>query len=61
MALKSVRDAFDEVVKNQELVSSTYAEVIEHIDNGIKEAITKIQSVDQPSTDHVAVITNLKR
>ncbi|PWA45049.1 protein RMD5 [Artemisia annua] len=33
----------------------------DRIDNGIKEVITKIHSVDQPSTDHVAVITNLKR
>ena len=62
MDLKGVKEAFNEVVKNQELVTSSYKEVIDQVENGIKESIKKIQSVDHPSFDYnKSVITNLKQ
>ncbi|PWA37390.1 amidase [Artemisia annua] len=62
MDLKGVKEVFNEVVKNQELVTSSYKEVIDQVENGIKEAIKKIQSVDHPSFDYnKSVINNLKQ
>ncbi|GJT39491.1 protein RMD5 [Tanacetum coccineum] len=43
MDLKGVKEAFNEVVKNQELVTSSYKEAIDQVENKIKEAIKKIQ------------------
>ncbi|PWA37125.1 protein RMD5 [Artemisia annua] len=62
MDLKGVKEAFNEVVKNQEQVTSSYKEVIDQVENKIKEAIKKIKSVDHPSIDYnKSVITNLKQ
>nr|GEU43236.1 protein RMD5 homolog A-like [Tanacetum cinerariifolium] len=68
--MESVKKSIDERaqhkqyydIKNQELVTSSYKEVIDQVEHEIKEAIKKIQSVDHPSIEHnKSVIINLKQ
>ncbi|KAI3525521.1 hypothetical protein L1887_04371 [Cichorium endivia] len=60
MDLKSVKDEFDRILETQELSMSNYQQLIDNVEDEIKQAITALQSADDTSIDHKSVIELLR-
>ncbi|XP_057482507.1 protein RMD5 homolog [Actinidia eriantha] len=62
MELNSIKDTFDRVTKKQKLSSSKSQEVIEQLGQEIEQALSKLQSVPDATSqpDHKLILTELK-